>query len=211
MSNPHGGGYGQPPGGYGQPPGGWGAPPGGGSQPPGGAGHGPGPQPGPGAGGGWAQPGPGAPQQQDPRGAGWFGQAKDAGYQPDEQEREHAFYAHLFAGLGGFFFCGTVFAVVAPLLVMAMTKERKPFMLYHLNQSVVFQTAFFVLNTAIAMIGGVLTLVCIGYVILMILPITILIQAIYPIAIAFAAKRGEWIEYPAIGPKVLREWKPFFK
>jgi predicted CDP-diglyceride synthetase/phosphatidate cytidylyltransferase len=67
---------------------------------------------------------------------------------------------------------------------------------------------FFVINTAIGIVGGVLAIVCIGYLILMLWPFTWLIATIYPLVVAFAAKRGDWIDYPIVGPKVRTEWKP---
>jgi uncharacterized Tic20 family protein len=195
---PSGGGFGPPPGGGGFGPpqggGGFGPPPGGGYGPPPGGGHGP----------------PPAPLSLFRPGVGWFEQARAGGYQPSAQEMEHAFYAHLFAAIGAFLFCGTVFGAVAPLLVLAMAKDKGPFLLFHVNQAAIFQGVFFVINTAIGIVGGVLSIVCIGYFILLLWPFTWLIATIYPLVLAFGAKGGTWVEYPIVGQKVRTEWKPLF-
>jgi len=135
----------------------------------------------------------------------------ESGYQPDQEELTQAFNAHLFGGLAAFIFCGLVFPIAAPLIVFATAKEKRPFMLYHVNQSLIFQGAFFAINAGIATVGGILTFLCIGYFILLLLPITWLIAVIYPLVVGMGAKRGEWTEYPFIGQKLLREWKPLVK
>lgn len=130
---------------------------------------------------------------------------------PTEAEKEAAFHAHLLGGLGALVLCGMVFPVVLPLVPYSQANEKTPFMLYHVNQAVIFQAGAFVLNMALATVGGILALVCVGYLLLMLIPIVWLISAIYPISIAFAARRGVWVEYPIIGRNVLDVWNPLFK
>jgi len=134
----------------------------------------------------------------------------DSGYQPDAEEMQQAFHAHLFAGLAAILFCGMIFPVGAPLLVMAMAKEKRPFMLYHINQAVIFQAAIFVFNSAMGIVGGILAIFCVGYLLLALIPIAVLGGAIFAFVIGSGAKAGAWNEYPVVGQKVLREWKPAF-
>jgi uncharacterized membrane protein len=184
-----------------------------------------------GGGGGWDQvyPPQGQPPQQQQYGVQPYGQqqwgtppqpqpapyatAKAQGYQPTQEELDYVMWAHLWAGLASILCCLVIpiIPVAAPLLVLTQTKNRGPFLMFHLNQSVIFQVALFVINTIISVVGGVLTIVCIGYLLLPLLFVTWMIGMIYPIVIAFAAKRGEWVEYIWAGRTALNMRSPLFK
>lgn len=140
-----------------------------------------------------------------------FATAKASGYQPTQEELDYAFWAHMWAGLANIICCGAIIPVAAPLLVLTQTKSRAPFLMYHVNQSVIFQVALFVINTAIAVFGGVLTIVCIGYLILPLLLVTWIIGIAYPMFLAVASKRGEWVEYAWAGKTALQMRSPLFK
>ncbi len=142
------------------------------------------------------------------RGPGWFENVRLSGYVPTEYEKEQAFYAHILAGAGAFFTCGLLPPFAWPLLIFALAKERGPFLVYHTNQATLFQVGLYALNIGISIVGAVLAVVCIGYFLLMLIPIVALLAAIYPLILAFGAKNGEWNEYPIIGPKIRAEWKP---
>jgi uncharacterized Tic20 family protein len=132
-----------------------------------------------------------------------------AGYVPDQEEREHAFYAHVFAALANILTCGMLLPVGAPLVALMMAKQKKPFLLFHVNQSLVFQAACCAAAFSLWMAVFVLSLVCIGWLLIPLPLLVTLAGTVYPIVVGMAARNGEWKEYPVIGPKVLREWKPF--
>jgi uncharacterized membrane protein len=142
------------------------------------------------------------------RGPGWFENVRLNGYVPTDYEKDQAFYAHLFAALGAFFTCGLIPPFAWPMLVYAMAKEKPPFLVYHVNQAALFQVALYAVNLGLSVVGSILAIVCIGYLILMLIPIVALLASIYPLILAFGAKNGEWNEYPIIGPKIRAEWKP---
>jgi uncharacterized Tic20 family protein len=151
---------------------------------------------------------PGYPYQPPPNP---FATAKAAGYQPTPDELDKAFWAHMFAAGVNLICCGAIFPVVAPLLVLSMTKERGPFLMYHVNQSVIFQLALFVINTVILTASSILMLVCIGYITFFLVLIPWAIGIIYPIIVGIAAKNGEWAEYPIAGAKTMEMRSPPFK
>jgi hypothetical protein len=134
-----------------------------------------------------------------------FGSAKDAGYLPTDQERQAAFYAHAFAAGVAFFSGGFAFAVLAPYLATAVTGQKGPFVLFHVNQAALFQIAVTVLSGFFGISGF---FCCVPWAVL---PFSWIILGVgFPIYVGLGAQRGEWLEYPVIGLKVLREWKPIF-
>ena len=144
---------------------------------------------------------------------GSFFTSMAAGYTPDEAERERAFYAHLLAGVGAAVSCGAVLGAIAPVIVYAIAKRRGPFLLYHVNHSLLFQALLLAVYFGLAAFGTVLSLVgaCFGWVVLLLLPPVWLVTIVYPIVVALAVKRGQWAEYPWLGKKVLRDWPAILK
>ena len=140
-----------------------------------------------------------------------YATAKASGYQPTQEELDYALWAHMWAGLANIICCGAIVPVAAPLLVLTQTKNRSPFLMFHVNQSVIFQVALFVINTIIAVFGGALTIVCIGYLILPLLLVTWIIGIAYPMFLGIDAKRGEWVEYVWAGKTALNMRSPLFK
>ncbi len=181
-----------------------------------------------GDGGGWQQPQGG--WQQQPQGEGYppgqpqqpmagqagpppFAAAKATGYPPNDNDKEAAFYAHLFGALANVLFCGLAVPVVAPLIALAIKKERGPFALYHINQAMVFQGVLFAANVVLAIVISIVALfTCgIGGVLFVLNGIPPLIGLVYGIVVALSAKEGQWSEYAVIGPKVLNMKSPLIK
>ncbi len=139
---------------------------------------------------------------------GSFGAAMDAGYAPTDDEREQAFYASLIAGLVQLV---GVPGFLAPLLLAALRKERTPFFLFHANQSFWFQIVCWGTALALVLISFPLTFLCIGWLTLILAVVPLVLGIVYPIVLAFAARKGEWSPYPFVGDAVLRTWRPLFR
>lgn len=137
----------------------------------------------------------------------------DTGYQPDEEEATQAFNAHLFGALVALFCCGLLLPVAAPFIVFATAKEKRPFMLFHVNQSIMFQAVAVILILGIDIVSFILgSLTCgIGWILGIVHVVPWIAAVVYPLVVGMAAKRGEWAEYPVIGQKLMREWKPPIK
>lgn len=162
---------------------------------------------------GWGNPGnPGAPQG-GPSGPAPFAQARAQGYVPDEEEKTHAFYAHLFAGIASFVTCGAFIPIAAAILPLVMTKGRGPFLLFHINQSAIFQTALIAGNMALSVVVTIVSIfTCgIGGILYILCAIPPLVATIMPILVGLKVKEGEWAEYPMVGEKVLNARSPLIK
>lgn len=142
---------------------------------------------------------------------GPFAAAKAAGVIPSEDERQYAFYAHIFGTLGLLFTASSGLHLLAPLVPLLMTKERTPFMMFHVNQSLWFQGVLLILNVIVGVTAFILTFFCIGWLLFPINGLLVLTALIYPIFVALRAKNGEWAEYAVIGEQVLQQKSPVFK
>ena len=125
-----------------------------------------------------------------------FASAKAAGYVPTDEEKQQAFYAHLFGALGTLVLCGTGLHLVGPLVPMFMAKQRTPFLMYHVNQAFWFQVGLFALNAILAIIFTVLAMVTcgIGSFLFILNGIPVLIAIGYPFLVGMKAKELEPIE-----------------
>lgn len=138
----------------------------------------------------------------------WLAAAKANGYVPNEEERRLAMYSHLFAAGLALLCCGTIHYPIGALIPLVMSKSRGPFMLFHVNQAAWFHFANAFAILVLLMVGGVLSIICIGYVLLAIVPILQLIGIIYPIVLGISAGNGSWTEYPIAGKRVLESTNP---
>ncbi len=146
-----------------------------------------------------------------PKGYPWIAAAKANGYVPSEEEKKLAMYSHLFAAGLALLCCGTIHYPIGALIPLAMSKVRGPFVLFHVNQSLWFHGVNALVIFVLLMVGGVLSIVCIGYVLLAIVPIFQLIGIIYPIIVGVSAGNGAWTEYPIAGRRVLESTnRPIF-
>ena len=162
--------------------------------------------------GGWGQPGMQQPPQmppQQPVSQPWpppWINARNQGYQPTQEEKDKAQFAHLFGGIADFIFGSFFIPIVVPFLVLAMTKDRGPFLMYHVNQSFWFR----VVISCMQVVCFVITMLTCGFLFfLMFIPP--LISIVYSIIVGMAAKNGEWKEIPMIGDKVLNTTSPVMK
>lgn len=156
------------------------------------------------------------PPQQAPQPGGGdtpFASAKASGYVPSDEEKQQAFYAHLFGALGTLVLCGTGLHLVGPLVPMFMAKQRTPFLMYHVNQAFWFQVGLFALNAVLAIIFTILAMVTcgIGSFLFILNGIPVLVAIGYPVLVGMKAKEGEWSEYAVVGAKVLAQKSPVFK
>ena len=87
--------------------------------------------------------------------------------------------------LGGLFF-----GFLAPLIGFLVLKDRGPFVRHYAATALNFQLTLLIVN----IIGGILTLVLIGFVILF---AAWLVGIVFSIIAAVKANRGEWYQYPA--------------
>jgi uncharacterized Tic20 family protein len=160
-----------------------------------------------------APPAEGAPSPALPRpagpGPGWFGQVASSGYVPSDQEREYAFYAHLAAAILAFVSCSFVFPVVAPIVVYAVAKEKPPFLLFHVHQSLLFQAACSALQIVITTTGALSSFFCVGWMLFLLGLVPWLGASIYAFVVGLWARNGEWRGYPFLTDKLLHTWKPF--
>jgi uncharacterized protein len=162
---------------------------------------------------GWGQPGA-APQQppmqaQQPVSQAWpppWINARNQGYQPTQEEKDKAQFAHLFGGIADFLLGSLFIPIVVPFLVLAMTKDRGPFLMFHVNQSFWFRVAI----SCLQVVCAIITVVTCGFLFfLMFIPP--LLSVVYSLIVGMAAKNGEWKEIPMIGEKVLATTSPVMK
>jgi uncharacterized Tic20 family protein len=181
--------------------GGWGQPPQG-QQP------GYGPQ----AAQGWGAPAAQGSGQTAP-GTGWYAQNAAAAGPLTEEDKQNAFYAHLFAALANWVTCGAAVPIAAPFIVVMMDKRKHPFTLFHVNQSLIFQAVLFGINAALAILFTILSVVTcgIGSFLFLLTGVIPIIAGIYPILVGLKAKEGQWESYPMIGEKVLAAQSPLIK
>jgi uncharacterized membrane protein len=176
---------------------------------------------------GWGQPPQGDPQQQQqqqwgqpqggqpaaPAGAppGYFAQAAAQWPAPSDEDKQHAFFAHLFCALLNICCCGFLFPFLGALVPLAMTKSKHPFVMFHINQSLFFQASLYALNILLYIAGAIGNMCLIGWLLLPLNAIVVLLGAIYPILVGLKAKEGQWEKYAVIGDKVLAMQSPMFK
>lgn len=174
---------------------------------------------------GWGQPPQGDPQQQQqwgqpqggqqpaPGGAapGWFAQAAAQWPAPSEEDKQHAFFAHLFPAVANILCCGVFFPFLAALIPLAMTKTKHPFVMFHINQSFLFGVALYIANVVFYLLGFLGNFLCIGWLLYPVNAILVLASIIYPIIVGLKAKDGLWEKYAFIGDKVLAMQSPLFK
>ncbi len=173
---------------------------------------------------GWGQPPQGAPQQQqwaDQQGGqpgapgsappGYFAQAAARWPPPSEEDKQHAFFAHLFCALLNLFCCGFIFPFAGALIPLGMTKTKHPFLMFHINQSVLFQGGLYLINIVLYVAGAIGNICLVGWLLYPFNAILVLLAAVYPIIIGLKAKDGEWAKYAVVGDKVLAMQSPPFK
>ena len=93
----------------------------------------------------------------------------------------------LIAYLGGAFI-----SFLVPLIIYFMKKDQSKFVAYHAMQALIFHIAMLVGY----IIGGALTMVLIGF---LLLPVVGILSLVYSIIAALAANKGEWYEIPVVG------------
>ncbi|MCA9601444.1 MAG: hypothetical protein KC417_05450 [Myxococcales bacterium] len=146
-----------------------------------------------------------APPPPSPFDAGAFLRARDGGYVPSDDEHQAALYAHLFAAGASFLTLGIGLAVLAPYLAVVITKQKGPFLLFHVNQAAIYQGAVSIVSLSLGLTG----MMCCAPIFL--LPVSwLILGAGYPIYVGLRAQDGLWEEYLFVGAKVLRDWRPFF-
>ena len=173
---------------------------------------------------GWGPPPQGAPPQQPPPqqwGApqggppapppGYFAQAAAQWPAPSEEDKQHAFFAHLFCALANIFCCGFVFPFLGALIPLAMTKSKHPFVMFHINQALLFQVALYLLNIVVYIAGLIGNFCLVGWLLYPLNAIIVIFAAIYPIIVGLKAKDGHWEKYAFVGDKVLAMVSPPFK
>lgn len=87
----------------------------------------------------------------------------------------------------------------APLVLWLVMRDRGPFVRHHLTEAVNFQLSLLVYGLAVGVLGGVLTLVTVGF----FAPVWALLGGALVVAgivltvlAAVAASRGQWYRYP---------------
>ncbi len=153
---------------------------------------------------------PPPPQPGLPREPGIFGRAMTSGYQPSQDEAQAAFVTHVLAGSLAFISCGFLGALGA-VLGLLLAKERRPFLLYHVNQAIVLQLGVLGASIVLGIVNFVLSVLSAGCLGFLLMPLSLLVWlggSILPVVVAFAVKEGQWKPYPLVGEKVLNEWKP---
>ena len=172
---------------------------------------------------GWGQPPQGDPQQQQqwgaPQGAppgpqrapGYFEQAAPQWPAPTDEDKQQAFYAHLFCALLNLFCCGFIFPMAGALIPLAMNKSKHPFVMFHINQALIFQTIIYIVNIALYILGAIGNFCLVGWLLYPFNVILYLLAAIYPIIVGLKAKDGHWEKYAVVGDKVMQMTSPLFK
>ncbi len=151
-----------------------------------------------------------SPDEKLPQEPGIFGRVRASGYQPTQEEAQQAFQAHLLAAGFAFVSCG-LFGPLGAVVGLLLAKERRPFLLFHVNQALVAQLALTVAGFALGIVQVVLTVLSAGCLGWLLIPFSLVLwgaMIVLPIVVGLGAKEGEWKLYPLLGDKVLNEWKP---
>jgi len=140
-----------------------------------------------------------------------FAEVQAQGYTPTPEECRMAFASHVLGALPNLF-C-PLLAAFAPLLIRARVKQKTPFILFHLNQAVIFQAtllAILVLTFLVVSLIGQIT--CgFGYILYVFCFLPPLAGFVYPLMLAPSAKRGEWKAYEWIGEKIFKTRNPIIR
>src|SRR5688500_17494865 len=112
-----------------------------------------------------------------------YAQARDTGHVPNDEEKEKAFWGHILGGILDIVTGSMLLPIAAPVVISMMTKERGPFLMFHLNQSLWFRVAI----CGLQLVFLVIALVTCG-VGAVLMPIPPLIGLIYSLIVGFAAK-----------------------
>ncbi len=134
-----------------------------------------------------------------------FMQAKNAGYAPDEHEREFASLAHILGALGALLSLGFFPTFVPPLLILIITKRRGPFLLFHLNQTVYYQAAAYAIYIGVFLLITLVVSLTYGIAVFLyvLCGIALMFNIAYPLIIGVGASKGEWREYEWFGEHIL--------
>ena len=97
------------------------------------------------------------------------------------------------------------------LIPLAMNKSKHPFVMFHINQSLIFQTILYVVNIALYILGVIGNFCLVGWLLYPLNAIIVLVAVIYPIIVGLKAKDGHWEKYAVIGDKVMQMKSPPFK
>ncbi len=140
-----------------------------------------------------------------------FAEHASAGYEPDESECFNAFLAHMLAAVANLLFLGMLVPVLAPLAVFLVSPGKRPFVLFHLCQTIAFQAALFAANVAVLAVISALAILTWGraadlYVLACIIP---LFGFVVGLRTGLAAKAGAWQRYPFVGKQILFRKRPF--
>ena len=92
-----------------------------------------------------------------------------------------------------------------------MTKTKHPFLMFHINQALLFQTGLYVLNVVLYVAGAIGNFCLVGWLLYPFNVVIILVAAVYPIIVGLKAKDGLWEKYAFVGDKVLAMQSPPFK
>ncbi|MGB0678727.1 MAG: hypothetical protein ACPGUV_03600 [Polyangiales bacterium] len=144
-----------------------------------------------------------------------FWQARHSQYLPSPEECQLAASVHRWAAVADVISLGLLLPMLAPLVALQRGhgRTRGPFLLYHLNQSVLFQGMVFAVNLALALVFAVVTLLTcgVGAVLFILNLLPPLVAAVYALVMARAARRGLWRTYPWVGAKVLQAKIPWIR
>lgn len=147
---------------------------------------------------------------QVPPGQSWYWTVAQTAGPPSEDDKEKAFYAHLFPAIASLLCLGAAIHIALPLIARQMTPSKHPFLLFHVNQSLMFHGGLFVANIVLGIIFYIVAIVTCGvggFLFLINLSIPF-VSCFYGLYLAFRAKDGAWDQYLLAGSKVWSMNKP---
>ncbi len=139
-----------------------------------------------------------------------FADHASSGYTPDEDECFHALLVHLIPAIANVLFLGILIPVISPLTILLVTKERRPFLLFHLSQSIAFQALLFGANIVLVVLVSLVTILTWGrgadlYFLSFVFPF---LGVIFGLRVGLVASSGEWRKCPIVGEHVLYSRQP---
>ncbi len=152
----------------------------------------------------------GTPDGSIPQEPGIFARIQAAGYHPDPEEAQAAMLTHMLAAALAFGTCGLL-GPLGAVLGLLFSKERKPFLLFHVNQALLFQLVILGAEVALGVVQAAFSFLSIGCLAYLLTPLFLVVWMAsvgLSLVTGLAARDGVWRTYPVLGEKVLQEWKP---
>jgi uncharacterized Tic20 family protein len=123
----------------------------------------------------------------------WYEQRTTEAGPPTEEDMRHASYAHIFAAIGVILSAGFLLPMLGALVPLILNKNRHPFVVFHVTQSLWYQVALFGGNIVLGIVVSAISVITCGFgaVLYSLDAIPVLIAIVHPIIVGLSVMRGE--------------------